>query len=220
MKWILAIGLSVVLPFVGIPFLLYMLWKNEDNRQWGRFRKSVSRQIKGPDRSDYQSDEAYRKEVELEVARLEQLWRSRELFKFKSRQVEKISGGNSLRIDGNFWTIKKYTDFCRDILLRAPISELIEEWRSDIEESLKFQIDEKQRLHSKAEELQQKILSDLDKHVGWKEIVDEYAKHLFDVSVENGEWRISYERSLIILTDVSFAMAQRPNQITFRREVG
>ena len=86
--------------------------------------------------------------------------------------------------------------------------------------SLKFQIDEKQRLHSKAEELQQKILSDLDKHVGWKEIVDEYAKHLFDVSVENGEWRISYERSLIILTDVSFAMAQRPNQITFRREVG
>jgi len=217
MKWILTIGLSLVLPFVGIPLLFYMLWKNEDDRQWGLFKKSVSRQIKGPDRSDYHSDEAYRNAVELEVARLEQLWRSRELF--KSMQVEKISGGNSLRIDGKFWTIKKYTDFCTDVLLREPINELIEEWRTDIEESLKRQVYEKQRLHTEAEGLQQKILSDLDKHLGWKEIMDKYTKHLYDVSVENGEWRISYERSLIILTDVSFAIAQRPNKITFQREV-
>ena len=218
MKWMLAIGLSVVLPFVGIPILFYMLWKNEDDRQWRRFKKGVSRRIKGPDRSDYHSDEAYRNEVDLEVDRLEELWRSRELF--KSMQVEKVSGGNSLIIDGNFWTIEKYTDVCKDVLLRAPISELIEEWRTVIEEYLEFQIGEKQRLHTEAEGLRQKILSDLDKHVGWKEIVDKYAKHSFDVSIENGEWRISYERSLITLTDVSFAITQRPNQINFEREVG
>ena len=56
-------------------------------------------------------------------------------------------------------------------MLRAPISELIEEWRSDIE-SLKFQIDEKQGYILKRRNYV-KILSDLDKHVGWKEIVDD-----------------------------------------------
>lgn len=97
MKWIIAIGLTVALPFFGIPLLFFLLWKNEDYRRWSDFTKSVSKQITGPFRSDYHSDEAYRSAVELEVIRLEQLWQSRKLF--KSIQVEKFNNGNVLEID-------------------------------------------------------------------------------------------------------------------------
>lgn len=215
MKWLVFIalvGLSIPLPFIGIPLLIFALWKYEGDRKWNSFTKRTSRILHGPLREDYASDEQHRHHVEANVTQFEEYWRSRELFSGMNRNMY---DNGSIQMKGELWTIKRYKKSCLEILGRQPISELIEEWQSTLQEKEEFSNSIKQDFHKKAEKLKIKIIKDLEEKKDWKKIVEKYSNSIFTVSRENRVWRISYQEHLQALTGSSFIINQGENEITF-----
>lgn len=206
------VGLSIPLPFIGIPLLIFALWKYESDRKWNSFTKNTSRILRGPLREDFTSDEEHRLHVELNVTQFEEHWRSRELFSGMNRNMY---DNGSIQLKGELWTINRYQKSCLEILGRQPISELIEEWQSTLQKKADFNNSIKQDLHKEAENLKMKIIEDLEAEKDWTKIVENYSNDIFTVSRENRLWRISFQKHLIALTGSSFVINQGENEITF-----
>ena len=49
----------------------------------------------------------------------------------------------------------------------------------------------------------------------WKKILDSKQNELLGVQISNGTWTVSYQKQLILLNGLDFAVKTQPNEISF-----
>jgi hypothetical protein len=194
-KWIFAIGLCFVLPFVGIPLLLYLLHREREAKRSAEFDRSLGIQKL----SDYSSPEAFNSELNSQTDGFEETWRRGQLF-------TNSDGHPSLALhDGIYWTKKKYIKRCME-LGRKPIPELLEDFDLELKNSNNELESQISIFFGYMQNEQKNIVAKLEQGVERRKILAEYVgdfaradKKLVSVSCENSVWILSTLESLLVL---------------------
>ena len=80
LKWILIIILSIGLPFIGIPWLIFELWKYYGEKRADAYFDAAMKPLRGTVEKDFNNREDFISQVKNDLASFEQMWRSRKMF--------------------------------------------------------------------------------------------------------------------------------------------
>ena len=214
LKWILIIILSIGLPFIGIPWLIFELWKYYGEKRADAYFDAAMKPLRGTVEKDFNNREDFISQVKNDLASFEQMWRSRKMF--SNADIKDLVEERSLiKLGDKYWSLERYEKLCRKELHREPIPELVEEWKYQIEENIQSFISYKKKFNKDAVKIKTEIKKQLADGDNWLAIVKRYENSSLQVSCENSNWCISYDQHLSFFCNFHWAMAQRPNEITF-----
>jgi hypothetical protein len=213
-KWIFIIILSITLPFIGIPWLIFELWKYYGEKRADAYFDAAMKPLRGTVEKDFTNREDFISQVKDDLASFEQMWRSRNMF--SNVDVKALVEERSLvKLGDKYWSLERYEKFCRKELNREPIPELVEEWKYQIEENLKTFTSFKKEFHKDALKIKAKIKKYLGVGEDWLTIVKKFENSPLQVSCESSIWCISYDAPFKLICDRSWATSQHPNEISF-----
>ena len=194
-KWVFAIGLSFVLPFLGIPLTLYLLYRHRETKRSAEFDRSLGIQKQ----SDFASQEAFQSEINSQIDEFEYSWRRGQLFKNSDAHPSIASH------DGIFWTKQTYIKRCEEFG-RKPIPELLEDFDLELKNSNEEVENQISIFFGYMQNEQKNILGKLEQGVERQKILAEYVgdfaradKKLISVRCENAVWILSTIESLRVL---------------------
>lgn len=213
-KWIIIIILSITLPFIGIPWLIFELWKYYGERRADAYFDAAMKPLRGTVEKDFSNRADFISQVKDDLASFEQMWRSRKMF--SNVDIKDLVEERSLvKLGDKYWSLERYEKLCRKELHREPIPELVEEWKYQIEENIKSFVSYKKEFHKDALKIKTEIKKQLTDGDNWLAIVKRYENSTLQVSCENSTWCISYDQTLSFICNFHWTMAQRPNEIKF-----
>jgi len=214
LKWLLILILCGVIPFVGVPWLIFEVWKYYRDKKADAYFDEAMKPLRGTVERDFKNREDYIAQVNDDLRSIEQIWRSRKMF--SSIEIKDLVEERSLvKIGNHYWSLEKYEKLCRNELNREPIPELVEEWKFQIDDNLKSFVSVKNKFHTDAIKMKSEIQQHLADGGNWLTIVKRYENSPLHVSCENSTWYISYDAPLRLFCNFHWAMAQRPNEISF-----
>ena len=146
LKWILIIILSIGLPFIGIPWLIFELWKYYGEKRADAYFDAAMKPLRGTVEKDFNNREDFISQVKNDLASFEQMWRSRKMF--SNADIKDLVEERSLiKLGDKYWSLERYEKLCRKELHREPIPELVEEWKYQIEENIQSFISYKKKFN-------------------------------------------------------------------------
>lgn len=213
LKWGLIAALTIFLPIVGIPWLLWELWQLQNQKSSDRFYKQLFKPVIGTNRQDFVSDEAYLDQVTRDLRAFENGWRSNSLFHQLTDSDFKI-----LEFGNQYWTEEKYLKFCKEIT-KEPIEELVEEWRQrqqDFEDSCEYW---KNIYREHALRLKTRVLEAQNQGDSWISARDSAQREAQEIGLkiwfEDGSWTISFEEQLAFHVSKAWLLSHQPHYISF-----
>ena len=213
-KWILIIILSITLPFIGIPWLIFELWKYYGEKRADAYFDAAMKPLRVTVEKDFSNRADFISQVKDDLASFEQMWRSRKMF--SDVDVKDLVEERSLvKLGDKYWSLEKYEKLCKNELNREPIPELVEEWKTQIDDNLKSFVSFKKKFHKDAIKMKSEIQNQLADGDNWLTIVKRHENSPLHVSCENSTWCVSYDAILRLFCNFHWALAQRPNEITF-----
>ena len=219
MKRAYIIVLTVLLPPIGIPWLIYELWKEKVKEKVMRDDRTVLDQLKrdvaAKDRLAKEKQEKETNELKKSIVELERLFRNHQLFD----EVGFNEEADIIFASGYYWTIETYKQFCVE-LGRAPLSDLVEYWEVKIKDKLENFERELAFCKNNAEETKSEILQDLMSGNSWHRVWDKFSPYSgsVEVSYNDGVWTLSWEDSLSIFCSENWMSKNGPHFITFKSD--
>lgn len=220
MKWYLVVVLTCLLPPVGIPWLIYELWKKkvlkEDKVVFDQLKREVAADAEMKRQKSLSIKRKQQEEInerKKSVAELEKLFRSHQLFD----EVGFNDEADCIYVGDYYWTIETYKQFCVEID-RIPILELVEYWEFKIKEKLE-EFDEWLAVYKRtAEKTKSKILQDLINGNPWYRVWDDFHDSDIEVSYKDGVWTLSWENNLTTFCPEDWISENGPHFITFETD--
>jgi len=221
LKWALILILCFALPFIGIPWLGYELWKSSRQKLDDDTLDNAFNAVGPISQTKFAHKDDYLNELISSINNFESEWQNRRLFEAAVKEHGKLSEHftiardyTALLVAGRIWRIDYYTGYCAE-LDRRPLQELLEEWALEVTSEQSRREVLLVELQQRAKALEIKILKELKAGSGWKKILDSKQNELLDVQISNGTWTISYQKQLILLNGLDFAVKAQPNEISF-----
>lgn len=222
MKWAFIIVLTVLLPPLGIPWLIYELRKEiilrKDRTVLDQLKREVAADAeikRQKDRLIKEKQEEEINELKKSIAELERLFRNHQLFD----EVGFNEEADSIFVSGYYWTIKTYKQFCAEVD-RIPILELVEYWDVQIKDKLEDFDRELVFCKITAEKTKSAILQDLMSGNPWHRVWDNFSPsdNNIQVSYKDGIWTLSWESALTIFCSENWMSKNGPHFITFKSD--
>ena len=221
LKWSIIILLCFVLPFIGIPWLSYELWKTSRQKMDDDTLDDVFNAVMPISKTNFSNKEDYLRKLNDSINNFEDMWQNRRLFEAAVEEPGRLNGYltiardyTTLLVAKKMWKIDYYKNYCAE-LDKQPIHELLEEWTLKVLSEQGCREAHLTELRQRAKALEIKILKELEAGTGWKEIRDSVQNKPLDVRISNGTWTISYQKQLILLNGLDFAVKAQPNELTF-----
>ena len=105
--------------------------------------------LRGTVEKDFSNRADFISQVKDDLASFEQMWRSRKMF--SDIDVKDLVEERSLvKLGDKYWSLEKYEKLCKNELNREPIPELVEEWKTQIDDNLKSFVSFKKKFHKDA----------------------------------------------------------------------
>jgi len=221
LKWALILLLCFVIPFIGIPWLGYELWRSSQQKLDEDTLDNVIDAVMPMSQTKFPDKEGYRRELTGSINNFEAKWQKRRLFEGAVTEPGTLNGHLTIARDftlllvaGRIWRVDDYTSYCaeRD---KQPIQELLDEWALKVSSEQSWREVQLVELQQRAKALEIKILKELKSGKDMNEILDSKQNELLDVQVSNGTWIVSYQKQLIFLNGLGFAVKAQPNEISF-----
>ena len=222
MKWALITVLTVFLPPIGFPWLIYELWKEKVLKNDRTVLDQLTREVAADAEIKRQKDRLIKGKQEEEinelkesVAELEKLFRNHQLFD----EVGFNQEADSIFVSGYYWTIKTYKQFCVEVD-RISILELVEYWEVQIKDKLEKFDRELAFYKNTAEKTKSDILQDLMSGNPWHRVWDNFSPsdNSIQVSYKDGVWTLSWDCALTIFCSENWMSKNGPHFITFKSD--
>ena len=198
-KWVLAVILSFIPPFIGVPWLLYLIHKAtqeaRDEKQFAGLRRSMGME----EQSDFSSKEVFQSEINSQLDGFENKWRAGSLFQ-NSHFHPTFTSHNGIN-----WSKETYLAKCKQVH-RKPIPEILEDFDLELERSHKYVEQQISSFSKFVEDAASDIKARLESGDGRRRILDAYNdptshgfKKLVSVSCEHSVWKINATHNLLAL---------------------
>ena len=196
-KWVLAVILSFVLPFIGLPWLLYLIHKaNQETRDEQQFA-SLRRTMGVEEQSDFASKEAFQSEINSQLDGFENKWRAGRLF--QNSDFHPTFTFHS----GINWSKETYLNKCQQAN-RKPIPEIFEDFDSELESSHRYVEGQISAFSKFVEDAEIDVKERLESGAARRTILDAYndphahgPRKLVSVSCEHSVWTVDATQMLL-----------------------